>query len=174
MSLTNTQINVLMRRCHETRTGLSYVDELLEEAGIAMGLLLTENKNLAWLAEHSTEKLIRMQALNEAADNVGARTWGEGKEGEIENDLRRMANGGCALCGKTMPRRTNMEKTQIDMMVNRFLSWKLPAGVCPDACTMMRDYPHPLSGTNLLTANQAREMIEYMLTETPNAEVTGA
>ena len=53
-------------------------------------------------------------------------------------------------------------------MVNRFLSWKLPKSVLPDACVMDREYPHRC-GTNLLSANEAREMIQHL--HRVNAEV---
>jgi hypothetical protein len=46
-------------------------------------------------------------------------------------------------------------------MVNRFLSWKLPETVLPDACVMNREYPHR-TGTNLLSADEAREMIRHL------------
>ena len=63
-----------------------------------------------------------------------------------------------------------MTKEQIDQMVNRFLARKLPADFSPD-CGITFDrsklYNHDPagahwpSGTNLLTATQAREMFEY-------------
>lgn len=48
-------------------------------------------------------------------------------------------------------------------LVDRFLSWRLPESVCSDLCVTRRDYPHPRVGTNLLTADEARQMIEYLL-----------
>lgn len=36
-------------------------------------------------------------------------------------------------------------------MVQRFLSWPLPASVCADSCAMESGYSHR-TGTNLLTA----------------------
>lgn len=76
-----------------------------------------------------------------------------------------------------------MEKTQIDKMVDRFLGWKLPKDFCPDAGISFKptkpyegdEYGNswwPI-GTNLLTADQARAMIEHMLTETPNEKLSG-
>ncbi len=58
----------------------------------------------------------------------------------------------------------------IDKMVNRFLSWKLPKDFGPDAGISFTQYhpydsPHWPSGTNLLHAGQAKEMIEYLLAE---------
>jgi len=47
--------------------------------------------------------------------------------------------------------------------VERFLSWKLPKSVRADLCTCERDYPHPRSGTNLLTAVEAKQMIQHIL-----------
>lgn len=54
-------------------------------------------------------------------------------------------------------------RTRLDAMADRFLSWPLPASVCADGCTTNRDYPHPRSGTNLLTAVEARQMLEHVL-----------
>lgn len=42
--MTNERIAEVMALCHSTRTGLPYVDELLEEARRAMGLLRAENR----------------------------------------------------------------------------------------------------------------------------------
>lgn len=56
-----------------------------------------------------------------------------------------------------------------DEMVNRFLSWPLPATVCADLCTTRTDYPHQRVGTNLLTATEARQMLEHVLSALPAA-----
>ena len=67
-----------------------------------------------------------------------------------------------------------MSKTLIDKMVNRFLCWKLPADFAPDCGISFKresDYEHPEfgrnkyepTGTNLLTAEQAQKMFEYVL-----------
>jgi hypothetical protein len=55
----------------------------------------------------------------------------------------------------------------IDKLVNRFLSWKLPSTVSAD---LISTVPTPenielRSGTNLLTADEARQMFEYVLAE---------
>lgn len=47
-------------------------------------------------------------------------------------------------------------------MINRFLSWPLPKDVCSDPCASLPGYPNRC-GTNLLTANQARAMLEHVL-----------
>ena len=62
-------------------------------------------------------------------------------------------------------------------MVNRFLFWKLPESFYPDAgITFDRrnayEGPHWPIGTNLLTAEQANEMVRHML-GLSNAELTG-
>jgi hypothetical protein len=56
-----------------------------------------------------------------------------------------------------------------DALVDRFLTWPLPESVCSDQCATMRGYPHR-SGTNLLTADEARQMIEYLLAPTTAAK----
>lgn len=56
----------------------------------------------------------------------------------------------------------------VKIMVDRFLSWKLPESFYPDAgITFNRqnayEGPHWPIGTNLLTAEQAGEMVRHML-----------
>ena len=63
-------------------------------------------------------------------------------------------------------------KTQVtDEMVSRFLSWKIPADFSPD-CYISFNPGHALPssalwpvGTNLLTAEQARKMLEHVISE---------
>ena len=62
-----------------------------------------------------------------------------------------------------------MDKTPVDVMVDRFLGWKLPKDFSPD-CGITFDAkklePWPGMwpvGTNILTAIQAREMFEHLL-----------
>ena len=66
----------------------------------------------------------------------------------------------------------------IEQAVNRFLSWKLPKDFHPDGGmvfipTKQRGYdsPHWPVGTNLLTADQAREMLRYVLAAAPESEL---
>jgi len=55
-----------------------------------------------------------------------------------------------------------MDDAKIKTLVDRFLAWPLPKSVLCDGCVVMRDYPHSRSGTNLLTADEARQMVEYL------------
>jgi hypothetical protein len=55
----------------------------------------------------------------------------------------------------------------LDAMVDRFLAWPLPASVCSDLCVTYVDYPHSRSGTNLLTAAEARAMLGYVIGVAP-------
>lgn len=48
-------------------------------------------------------------------------------------------------------------------LIDRFLSWPLPQSVASDLCVTHSDYPRPRYGTNLLTADEARQMLEYVL-----------
>lgn len=52
----------------------------------------------------------------------------------------------------------------MEELVSRFLSWNLPGDVSVDPCAMALDYPHR-TGTNLLTADQARQMLEHVFGE---------
>lgn len=47
-------------------------------------------------------------------------------------------------------------------LVERFLSWPLPQSVCGDLCVTDPQYKFPRSGTNLLTADEARQMIDHL------------
>ena len=51
----------------------------------------------------------------------------------------------------------------IEHMVNRFLGWKLPANFAPDGGISFNRGAEPPIGTNLLTAEQAREMFQYCI-----------
>lgn len=54
----------------------------------------------------------------------------------------------------------------VDLMVDRFLGWKLPDDFAPDGGISFTPMDHPLLwpiGTNLFTADQARAMIKYLL-----------
>jgi hypothetical protein len=74
-------------------------------------------------------------------------------------------------------RKCQMTEDQIKYMVNRFLSWKLPADFNPDGgITFKRMYnehttwpmKHEPSGTNLLDATQADAMVRHMLEGLPH------
>ena len=67
-----------------------------------------------------------------------------------------------------------------DEMVSRFLRWKLPRGFYPDGGITFsmkgryEGFPLPDCwpiGKNLLTADQAREMLEHVLAAAPKGEV---
>lgn len=47
-------------------------------------------------------------------------------------------------------------------LVNKFLSWPLPETVCSDLCATMPNYPHR-TGTTLLTADEAEQMLKYVV-----------
>lgn len=51
----------------------------------------------------------------------------------------------------------------INKLVDRFLAWPLPDSVCSDLCATKQGYPHR-SGTTLLSAAEAKQMLEYVLT----------
>src|SRR5271157_119186 len=47
-------------------------------------------------------------------------------------------------------------------LVDLFLSWPLPKSVCSDLCVTQHNYPHQRVGTNLLTAEEAGVMMNYL------------
>lgn len=63
-------------------------------------------------------------------------------------------------------------KDAIAQAVDRFLGWKLPQDFAPDCGISFAPLGHPNgwpTGTNLFTAVQARQMLEYMLSASPAA-----
>ena len=52
---------------------------------------------------------------------------------------------------------------EIKTLVDRFLSWPLPASVSSDDCVTNIDYPHQRVGTNLLTADEAAQMLTHVI-----------
>lgn len=73
-----------------------------------------------------------------------------------------------------------MSDDLIDKMVDRFLQWKLPEDFSPDAgISFKRNFNehltppmrHEPTGTNLLNAKQAEDMVRY-ITEAQTAEIT--
>lgn len=55
-----------------------------------------------------------------------------------------------------------MNEEELKRAVDRFLSWPMPDSVCSDLCATIRGYKNRI-GTNLLTADEARQMLEYVL-----------
>ena len=51
---------------------------------------------------------------------------------------------------------------ELKRMTDRFLCWPMPKTVCSDGCVTTKDYPYQRVGTNLLTADEARQMLEYV------------
>jgi hypothetical protein len=67
-----------------------------------------------------------------------------------------------AACELVRAANRKVDQIRLSKMVDRFLAWPLPASVCSDACVVQRGYPHRI-GTNLLTADEARQMLEHVL-----------
>lgn len=69
----------------------------------------------------------------------------------------------------------NKQRARIDALVDRFLAWPLPKSVCSDLSVTDRDCKFQRIGTNLLTADEARAMLEYVLSaERPADETTAS
>ena len=59
-----------------------------------------------------------------------------------------------------------MNKPLIDQFVDRFLAWKLPEDFSPDCGIAFKPIPNASPvGTNLLTATQAKAMLEHIVGE---------
>lgn len=124
-----------------------------------------------WSGDPSTQDY----ASTVPAEREGLEAWRDHFEfwrNNVENEVRHDADwddhiaqccfeaGFRAALSPTTPAaaRPSMEE-----MVNRFLSWPLPESVNSDGCVVAVNYPHPRYGTNLLTANEARQMLEHVL-----------
>lgn len=65
---------------------------------------------------------------------------------------------------------TRVNEALVKLLVDRFLAWPLPVSVCADGCATKQQLGR--SGTNLLTAEEARQMFQYVLSERgPAAEL---
>lgn len=60
-----------------------------------------------------------------------------------------------------------MADGRIKELVNRFLAWPLPTSVCADVCATNSAYQYPRSGTSLLNAIEAEEMLRHVLAAQP-------
>ena len=67
------------------------------------------------------------------------------------------------VCEALETERAAWKKAFMRQCVDRFLAWPLPQSVCSDLCATDSNYKFPRSGTNLLTANEARQMLEHVL-----------
>lgn len=56
-----------------------------------------------------------------------------------------------------------MSEMYLDRLASRFAAAPLPAGVAADGCVTDPNYPYPRYGTNLLTVDQAKEVLRYVL-----------
>ena len=60
-------------------------------------------------------------------------------------------------------RKDAMAKPLIDQLVDCFLACPLPQSVRADSCACNPNYPHQRTGTNLLTATEAKEVLAKVL-----------
>jgi hypothetical protein len=60
------------------------------------------------------------------------------------------------------PVEAQVGREHLPALVDAFLRWPLPDSVCSDPCATMQGYPDRC-GTNLLTAPEAQQMLEYVL-----------
>lgn len=98
----------------------------------------------------------------------------------IPNCKMAAQNGECltrCIIKRSKPPRSTLSVT--DEMVDRFLGWTLPDSVCSDTCATVRDYGKaegwpPRSGTSLLTADEARQMLEHVLAARPEVGAIAA
>jgi len=66
------------------------------------------------------------------------------------------------MTDKEIQKKLDQIALPIDQLVDKFLAWPLPESVCADLCATRYD-GHHRCGTNLLTATEAKQMLEYLL-----------
>src|SRR6185437_14700361 len=112
--------------------------------------------------------LVRLdEFLHRAAENRELRDEASVLHGEVHD---------AAFTCVTEARRGQLNDDQIKYMADRFLGWRLPENFSPDAGISFTakytsgGYPmkHEPSGTNLFDADQAEEMVRYMIDGMPN------
>ena len=97
--------------------------------------------------------------------------------GHLHGSCNRSMSVGTSLYARPLPPAPSMPDDVVEQAVNRFLSWKLPKDFRPDGGVVFiptkgrgYDSPHWPCGTNLLNAQQAREMLRYVLAAAPEAK----
>jgi len=129
------------------------------------------NTALADTGDHEGHTAIEDAKGDQLCEWLDASDWQEEVATLIVDSINA---GGLWRKGRFMrfaPRGTESEitSTVTSAMVDRFLSWPMPDSVCSDGCVTQRNYGKAQgwpkrSGTNLLTADEARQMLEYVLT----------
>ena len=110
-------------------------------------------------------------AYNAASNNEEDDGWWPDLPVEEQDEWRRAV---VAVLNLDRPLEEAMNKVRLMRLVDRFLAWKLPPTVNSDRCVTDPSYPHPRTGTNLLTADETRQMLEYLLVdeiETPEQRI---
>jgi hypothetical protein len=145
------------------------MSEFDKHAGEKVELTDTEAAFKAWWADNGIYHRGSSRPRDELAWSVWRAAWHASRDSAPSAD--RAARSHVAT------------HTVTDEMVNRFLSWKLPVAFHPDAGISFKRYfnveynakhgkppqRHEPMGTNLLTATQAREMLEHVLAAAPSA-----
>lgn len=125
------------------------------------------------------------QGQNSTASASSAAQEATPRVGDILTALRDPRHSGHLNCAagneierlRSMTRISNVTEEQINHMVDRFLSWKLPRNFSPDGGISFKnlhpDLPHEWpSGTNLIDYTQAKEMVRHMIADLPAAQKT--
>lgn len=90
-------------------------------------------------------------------------------------DLLLACQDGSVTCIRALEfieREMNLQHPSISRMVEAFLAWPLPKSVCCDACVATTEFGAiQRVGTNLLTADEARQMFEHVLNSAQVASV---
>jgi hypothetical protein len=130
----------------ESKVGLETVKELIMEIEDVADRIVAE------LFQNGFNQKAKRLVL-ELEDNSNGGGWGKKPVKDII--IKHL---------KSVPTETEV-MPKIAELVNKFLAWELPKSVCSDGCVTNREYPHSRTGTNLLTADEAKQMIEYLFSD---------
>lgn len=111
----------------------------------------------AWMMEHARKTGVIPGFTGDLSNLQPGKS--ESLQLSLEEQDRRERGGGAT---SFPPKPEGGSGDLIAKLVDRFLAWPLPESVCADQCATQAGYPHR-TGTNLLSATEARQMFEQLL-----------
>lgn len=145
--------------------GNATTGELIEEIKARVDL----QYRTVGLSNDQALEIVKEGQIQRAKQILGSGFYREAKPGNFGRsewlDLLMACQDGRATCLRVLEiieREMDLKRPSMDKMVDSFLAWPLPDSVCSDLCVTKPAYQNR-SGTNLLTATEARQMLEHIL-----------
>ena len=143
-------------------------DEALSRQGLAMNTNEDVLDLFAALAMHAELNTSGCNADSALCLGEAATRAGRTIEAQIAFNAYAVANAMLVERHKWVVPQTTAHRSDIAAKVDRFLAWPLPGSVRSDDCATKQGHPGR-TGTTLLTADEARQMLEYVLRPIPVA-----